>query len=214
MESQPVSVPVAVPEPREQIVFKDNPNIHLLTSRFNSETWNENETYRNKMNISGCIYGAPLQVTHHINMMSSAYVIEMNNDTNRIEGIGSIRVYPSFSDPKSVYENKNYNRYVYSGKYRLDRDILVRHNPQLIETIEKLVFTGKTHMKRGAGLTKMSKKLLTDKRKPSDVHIIHDIRSIFIRMFSDNSQSASASASVSASGSEPASASASASTQK
>ena len=62
MESQSVSVPVAVPEPREQIVFKDNPNIHLLTSRFNSETWNENEMYRNKMNISGCIYGAPLQV--------------------------------------------------------------------------------------------------------------------------------------------------------
>ena len=170
-------------ETRQQIAFKENPNIHLLTSRFNNNTWNENVSYRRKMNITGCIYGAPLQVSHKINMMSSAYVIEMNNDTNKIEGIGAIRIYPSFSDPKVVYENKNYNRYVYSGKYRLDRDILIRHNKELVETIEKLVFTGKTHMKRGAGLSKMSKKLLTDKRKPSDVHILRDIRTIFINMF-------------------------------
>ena len=47
--------------------------------------------------------------------MSSAYVIEMNNDTNKIEGIGAIRVYPSFSETKSVYNNKNYNhKYDYS----------------------------------------------------------------------------------------------------
>lgn len=170
-------------ETRQQIAFKDNPNIHLLTSRFNNNTWNENVCYRRKMNIDGCIYGAPLQVTHKINMMSSAYVIEMNNDTNKIEGIGAIRIYPSFSDPKVVYQNKNYNRYVYSGKYRLDRDVLIRHNEQLVNTIEKLVFTGKTHMKRGAGLSKMSKKLLTDKRKPSDIHILRDIRTIFINMF-------------------------------
>jgi hypothetical protein len=173
-------------ETREKIAFKENPNIHLLTSRFNNDTWNENVLYRERMNMTGCIYGAPLQVTPKINMMSSAYVIEMNNETNKIEGIGTIRIYPSFSDPKVVYENKNYNRYVYSGKYRIDRDILVRHNEELVNTIETLVFTGKTHMKRGAGLTKMSKKLLTDKRKPPDVHILRDIRSIFIGMFSEN----------------------------
>ena len=109
--------------------------------------------------------------------------ISRRNDTNKIEGIGAIRIYPSFSDPKVVYQNKNYNRYVYSGKYRLDRDVLIRHNEQLVNTIEKLVFTGKTHMKRGAGLSKMSKKLLTDKRKPSDIHILRDIRTIFINMF-------------------------------
>ena len=117
--------------------------------------------------------------------MSSAYVIEMNNETNKIEGIGSIRVYPSFSDPKMVYTNKNYNRYVYSGKYRLDRDTLVRHNPLLIDTIEKLVFTGKTHMKRGSGLTMLSKSLFVDKRKPADVHLLNDIRRIFIDLFTE-----------------------------
>ena len=175
-------------ETRVNISFKENPNMHLLTSRFNNETWNENALYRKQMNTTGCIYGCPLQVSPSINMMSSAYVIEMNNDTNKIEGIGAVRIYPNFSDPKVVYENKNYNRYVYSGKYRLDRDVLIRHNEELVNTIEKLVFTGKTHMKRGAGLTKMSKKLLTDKRKPPDVHILHDIRTIFVGMFSENNE--------------------------
>ncbi len=176
---------------RQQIAFRENPNIHLLTSRFNTDTWRENEEYRQRMGIAGCIYGAPLQVTHKINLMSSAYVIEMNNDTNKIEGIGAIRVYPSFSDPKSVYNNKNYNRYVYSGKYRLDRETLVRHNERLIDAIECLVFTGKTHMKRGAGLTTMSKKLLRDKRKPSDVHLLSDIRKIFIDLFAPEQENKS-----------------------
>lgn len=168
---------------RQHISFCENPNIHLLTSRFNTETWRENEEYRERMGIIGCIYGAPLQVTSKINLMSNAYVIEMNNDTNKIEGIGAIRVYPSFSDVKNVYNNKNYNRYVYSGKYRLDRETLVRHNERLINTIECLIFTGKTHMKRGAGLTKMSKRLMRDKRKPPDINILSDIRKIFIDLF-------------------------------
>lgn len=174
--------------PRHAVTIPTNANIHLLTSRFNNATWLENEIYREKMGIIGCIYGAPLQVSHKITMMSSAYVIEMNNETNKIEGIGSIRVYPSFSDPKVVYANKNYNRYVYSGKYRLDRETLMRHNPLLIETIEKLVFTGKTHMKRGSGLTMLSKSLFTDKRKPPEVHLLRDIRRIFIDIFTDITQ--------------------------
>ena len=66
------------------------PVIHLLTSRFNN-TWSENENCTLR-NIEGCIYGAP-QVSHKIPLASNAYVIEMNNETNRIEGIGYIRVY-------------------------------------------------------------------------------------------------------------------------
>ena len=165
------------------------PAINLLTSRFNNDTWSENEMYRTHRNIEGCIYGAPLQVSHKIPLASNAYVIEMNNETNRIEGIGYIRVYPSFSERKNVYENKNYNRYVYSGRYRLDREILVRHNEDLVTTIETLLFKGKTHMKRGSGLTSMPKKLLKDKRCPPTVNIRRDIQSIFRTQFQSQTQS-------------------------
>ena len=44
----------------QQIVFRENPNIHLLTSRFNTDTWKMKNI--GTMGISGCIYGAPLQV--------------------------------------------------------------------------------------------------------------------------------------------------------
>ena len=39
---------------RQQIAFRENPNIHLLTSRFNTDTWRENEEYRQRMGITGC----------------------------------------------------------------------------------------------------------------------------------------------------------------
>jgi hypothetical protein len=165
------------------------PAIHLLTSRFNNDTWTENETYRARRNIEGCVYGAPLQVSHKIPLASNAYVIEMNNETNRIEGIGYIRVYPSFSERKNVYDNKNYNRYVYSGRYRLDREMLVRRNEDLVTAIETLLFKGKTHMKRGSGLTSMPKKLLKDKRCPPTVNIRRDIQSIFRTQFQTQTHS-------------------------
>jgi hypothetical protein len=155
------------------------PTVHILTSRFNNETWQENETYREKNNLEGCVYGAPLQVSHKIPLTSNAYVIEMNNETNRIEGIGYIRIYPSFSERKVVYANRNYNRYVYSGKYRIGRELLVRYNEDLVSTIETLLFKGKTHMKRGSGLTMMPKKLLKDKRCPSSINVVRNIREIF-----------------------------------
>ena len=179
--------PHPAPAPMRAIATQP-PVIHLLTSRFNNNTWSENENYRALRNIEGCIYGAPLQVSHKIPLASNAYVIEMNNETNRIEGIGYIRVYPSFSERKNVYENKNYNRYVYSGKYRLDREMLARRNEDLVNTIETLLFKGKTHMKRGSGLTSMPKKLLKDKRCPPSVNIRKDIQDIFRSQFQCQTQ--------------------------
>jgi len=162
--------------------------VTLLSSRFNNETWKENERYRTKHNTIGCIYGCPLRISSkalHVN--ASAYVLEMNNTTNRIEGVGVIRNYANFDQPPWIYQENNYNRYIYAGKYRMDRDELERYNTDLVDAIEAICFKGKTHLKRGAGLTIVPKKLLLASASASvkrgGVRIAHELRAIFRRHF-------------------------------
>ena len=65
--------------------------ISLVTTRFNNKTWEENHGFRTTRNINGCIYGSPFQLSSNINNNDIVFVIEMNNATNLIEGIGLIR---------------------------------------------------------------------------------------------------------------------------
>ena len=164
--------------------------VTLLSSRFSNDTWKENERYRTKHNTIGCIYGCPLRISSkalHIN--ASAYVLEMNNTTNRIEGVGVIRNYANFDQPPWIYNENNYNRYIYAGKYRMDRDELIRYNMDLVDAIEAICFKGKTHLKRGAGLTVVPKKLLiasaSASAKHGGVRIAYELRTIFHTHFHD-----------------------------
>ena len=122
---------------------------HVLTSRFNDDTWIENENYRDKRNMDGCIYGSPLCLSPKIQINSLAYVIEMNNSCNLIEGVGVIRNYPNFKQPSWIYKNNNRNRYIYTGKYRMDRYELIKYDSELIDYIETFCFTGKSKLSRG-----------------------------------------------------------------
>jgi hypothetical protein len=162
---------------------------HILSSRFSNDTWRENETYRTRRNSVGCIYGCPLRISHKVHVNAFAYVLEMNNSTNRIEGVGVIRNYPNVEQPPWIYANNNYNRYIYEGEYRMDRDAIDRYDTDLVESIETICFKGKTHMKRGAGLTLVPKKLLLHRHRPEpgcsactikpDTNIARDLQTVF-----------------------------------
>ena len=62
--------------------------IHIGSVRFNSDTWEENKQWRNKNKWDGCIYGLDKQIPEKVPYGSSVYIIEMNNTTNQIMGIG------------------------------------------------------------------------------------------------------------------------------
>lgn len=166
---------------------------HVLSSRFSTETWEENEKYRTRRNLDGCIYGCPLRISHKIHINAFVYVLEMNNSINRIEGVGVIRNYANIEQPSWIYANNNYNRYIYQGEHRMDRETIVRYDADLVETIETICFKGKTHLKRGSGLTLVPKKLLNHKRLSNtntDAHsathttdIARDIQYVFRRHF-------------------------------
>ena len=63
---------------------------HLACTRFNNSTYSENMSYREKNN-EVVIYGATLQIRKIYSAGALIFVAEMNNDTNKIEGIGFIK---------------------------------------------------------------------------------------------------------------------------
>ena len=55
-----------------------------MTSRFNDQTWNENSYYRSTHSNIDCIYCSPCPTTNAIPIDSVMFILEMNNDTNKI----------------------------------------------------------------------------------------------------------------------------------
>ena len=126
-----------------------------MVTRFNNITWEENIRWRERNNFQGCIYNSPVHIKEEIPLMITIYVIEMNNDQNKIMGIGKIinKVYTDRS--YRVYEERNYNRYTYRGKIRIDRKDIESNNLPELEKLEKRLFKGKSHLKRGQGITRV-----------------------------------------------------------
>ena len=162
----------------------------LSTTRFDEITWQENCAYRKKYNLSGPIYCAPMKMRETIPIDTLIFVIEMKNLKKKrktdsggcIEGIGLIknRFIPTEERHKyTVYEEGNYERYIYKGSYRIDRNILQNYNVKLVEILDYILFKGKTHLKRGNGFMRVPDKLVKD----LDVDVLDEIKQIFLKHF-------------------------------
>jgi len=136
----------------------------LATTRFTNNTWELNTNYRKKNNIVGCIYGSPQEMSPKILYDSLVFVIEMNNETDNIEGIGLVRNRPYLDKYYNIYEEGNYNRFVYKSKYRLDRKTLWGYNRVLVKVLDYILFGEIVHLKRGSGFTSVTPKFLASKK--------------------------------------------------
>jgi hypothetical protein len=132
----------------------------LATSRFNTDTWNQNHSYRTKHQVGGCIYGTPLEISQKIPLDSSVFIVEMNNSTNQIMGIGLIKNVVQFDKYYSIYQTGNYNRYIYKSKFRVSRETIEKYNKDILLALDHICFKEKTHLKRGSGITLIPDKLL------------------------------------------------------
>jgi hypothetical protein len=129
----------------------------ITTTRFNNDTFQQNRHYIDKTKIQGCIYGTPMKMKSNIPMESSVFVIEMNNDKNKIEGIGLINNRLILDKNYRIYKDMDYNRYIYKGKHRLDTAIITDDfYKQVIYVLEQVLFKGERHCKRSHGITKLS----------------------------------------------------------
>ena len=139
---------------REQVLTDEyikTKNRKVMTSRFNNATWNENKEFLSKKWNIGCVYCSPIQINRNVPIDSVMFIIEMNNDTNKIMGIGMVINHPYYRKYK-VYENHNYNRYMFVGKYRIDRSNMDEREECVMKALDIICFKGNYHMKRGQGI--------------------------------------------------------------
>ena len=143
----------------------------LVTTRFSQETWNQNIEYKTKHGLqqSTCIYGSPQSTSREIPDNAVVFVLEMNNDTNQIMGIGMVRNH-AYIKQHRIYSNENYNRYSYLGKYRIDRSTITNEEETIMKVFDILCFTGSRHMKRLQGMKMFPIDMLYNTSKVLDLH--------------------------------------------
>ncbi len=148
--------------------------VFVCTTRFNTETLQQNcEWRRRHQKMDQCVYGSPIPLKHAVRENAWMIVLEMQNDVNKIAGIGLVKNSPNLPDvpilhncnsgalKPSVYKCGNYNRFIYQGAYRIDllsNEIeLTREEHLVIKMLELALFYGPNHSKRGKGICELPK---------------------------------------------------------
>jgi len=154
---------------------------YLACTRFNNATYAENTNYRNKNNEIA-IYGTTLQIRHIYDLGIQIFVVEMNNEQNKIEGIGLIKNLLVCDKRHKIYDNDEYNRYIYKGKYWLSRSQINNVNEKITEIFENILFKGRSHLKCRMGITIITQKLFV--RWNYDLQIVKNmVKHVFLCYF-------------------------------
>ena len=88
----------------------------------------------------------------------------MNNDKNKIMGIGIIICSLSKNQDIDIYSKDQYNKYIYKGNYYIN----ILNNPNILshwkkfiyDEFERNLFWGKSNQKRSRGITRFPFKLI------------------------------------------------------
>ena len=163
------------PEFREYI---ENMKQYIVTTRFNTETWKENEEYRKTHPTFGSIYGTPELVNSNYREKSILFVLEMNNSDNRIMGIGMVANIPHVKKYR-IYSDDNYNRYAYMGKYRIDRENIQEKDSFIFELFDQLCFFGSGHQKKLSGIKGFPLDRLFKIKQKKEIDLVDYIKDMF-----------------------------------
>jgi hypothetical protein len=148
--------------------------VKICTARFNKKTLNENLKWRERTNkLTRCVYGSPSELKLSIRKNEWVIVLEMNNDINRIVGLGLIRNCPLKNN--KIYSCGNYNRHTYEGHIRIDLSNINDNDNEMlapappvdlteeerivIRILELSLFYGQTHSKRAKGICELPSRI-------------------------------------------------------
>jgi hypothetical protein len=164
--------------------FKRNRSVYIMTTRFNNSNCITNREYIRMKEKMQCIYCSPYQIAREIPLESKIFVLEMNNDTNKIMGIGMIRNH-HHNYKFSVYDtNKSYHRFTYVGHYHIRRQDMSVEENVLLQYLDRKCFYGNHHLKRGRGLTQLPCSLQYDLIHKMNFDATQFIKIMFRKRFS------------------------------
>ena len=164
--------------------FKRNRSVYIMTTRFNNSNCKTNREYIRMKEKMQCIYCSPYQIAREIPLESKIFVLEMNNDTNKIMGIGMIRNH-HYNYKFSVYDtNKSYHRFTYVGNYNIRRQEMSVEENVLLQYLDRKCFYGNHHLKRGRGLTQLPCSLQYDLIHKMNFDVSQFIKTMFQKRFS------------------------------
>ena len=156
--------------------------MYIGSTRFNNETLEENYNYRIQKNIKGCIYGSCMMINEKYPVNSTIFVIEMNNTTNEIAGIGLIKNRIKTDKKYKIYEEGNFNGYTYGGNFWISREQISQCDPEIIEIFDKILFKGKSNLKRISGISVVTDKLFQRWEYDGSM-ILRQINRMFVEIF-------------------------------
>lgn len=157
---------------------------YIASTRFNNDTYDENIAYRRKSGIN-VIYGTSIRIQEKYDIGTLMFVAEMNNDENRIEGIGLIRNTLIYDKKHNIYLNSDYNRYLYKGDYWISRKTILEKDSEIANICDTVLFKGKSHLKRISGISVLTEQLFTNWDYKLSV-LKEKIRQLFLKEFSLN----------------------------
>mgnify|MGYP001159569878 CR=1 FL=1 len=161
----------------------------IYTTRFTSDTYYQNMRYKQNIEWDGALYSTMLMFP--VNTPDKLlFVLDMNNTTNKIVGIGIVRNVLAKDQAINIYSNPSFNNYIYKSTYYISLAQICgsegddeQDDPgwqQFIEDeLEAKLFYGKSHSKRGGSFMVFPRKF--KKRK----HILFLI-SLFVVLNPNN----------------------------
>ena len=139
----------------------------VYTTRFSSSTYEENKQCKLvKMNgFQGCLYGTSIPLPVVVPKDKYLFVLDMNNTTNKLMGVGFIKNLLAKDQDVRIYDNPSFNRYIYKTNFYVSFEGMGSSSSaweQFIkDEFEAHLFYGKGNLKRGGGFTRFPVKKLT-----------------------------------------------------
>jgi hypothetical protein len=154
---------------------------HIASTRFNNATYKENIDYRKKTGES-VLYGTSTSIHQKYEIGCVMFVCEMNNEENQIEGVGLIKNQVVHEKKYKIYSDSDYNRIIYRGSHWLSREELLLLDEELVTIFDKMLFKGKSHLKRQSGITVITEKLTKNWQQDLD-QLKRRIKELFINQY-------------------------------
>lgn len=161
----------------------------IYTTRFTTDTYFQNQRFKESSQWTGSLYSTMLTFPQNT-PDKMLFVLDMNNTTNKVVGIGLVLNKLSKDQSINIYDNHSFNNYVYKSKYYIqfiDINQCGKYH-KFIESswidfiekeFEKILFYGKGNLKRGSSFMRFPRKFLKEK------HIIF-VLSLFVLLNPNN----------------------------